>query len=75
MTVKQFDETKNLMTMTFNCLINKKLDFEIDQRHHNHFLEFLNDIKINFALKFTAGEKMAKGYTSKTVNKNMQKMK
>ena len=75
MTMKQFDEAKDLVTVILNCLINKKLDSEIDQRHHNHSLKFLNGIKINSVLKLTVDEKVAKEYTPKIVNKNMQRMK
>lgn len=32
------------------------------QHQHNHTLEYLNGIKINSAINFTAGKEVAKGY-------------
>ena len=42
--------------------------------HHNT-LEYLDGIKINSAIKLTAGKEVAKGYTPAVVNRNMQGIK
>ena len=73
--IKTFDEADELLTVTLNCHVTKKLDDSIDQRHHNHHLEFLNGIKTNSALKFTAGKEIAKGYAPAAVNRNMQEVR
>lgn len=71
--IKQFDETAdNLISVELICHINKKLDFETNQRQHNHSLEFLDSIKTNSALRLIAEEEIAKGYTPAAVNRNMQ---
>ena len=71
--IKRFDEaTDNLISVKLNCHINKRLDSEINQRQHNHTLEFLNNFKINSALKLAAGQEVTKGYTSAAVHRNMQ---
>lgn len=71
--IKRFDEaTDNLVFVVLSCHINKKLDSHINQRQHNHSLEFLDNIKINSALKITAGQEVVKGYTPAAVNRNMQ---
>lgn len=69
---KQFDKTDELLTVTLSCQINKKLDVSIDQRHHNHDLNFLNEIKTNSVLKITASNEIAKKYTPSAMNRNMQ---
>ena len=75
--IKRFDETAdNLVSVELSCHISKKLEFDsINQHQHNHFLELLDTIKTNSALKLTAGQEVAKGYTSATVNRNMQSVK
>ena len=66
--IKTFDKADELLTVTLNCHVNKKLDDSINQRHHNHHLEFLNDIKTNFVLKFIVDKKIAKNYASTAMN-------
>ena len=74
-TVKQFDEKNNLLNVIFSLHFNKKFDDDIDQRQHNHILQFFDDVKINFAIKQIADEEVAKKYTSTMINKNMQNIK
>ena len=75
--VKRFDETTdNLISVKLSCHINKKLDSDsINQRQHNHTLKFLNSIKINSAIKLSADQEVAKGYTPTAMNRNMQKVR
>lgn len=73
--IKRFDETTDsLVSVKLSCHINKKLDSSINQRQHNHTLEFSDGIKINSVLKTTADQKIAKGYISTAMNRNMQKI-
>lgn len=70
--IKRFDEAiDDLISVELNCHVNKKFDSEI-QRQHNHTLEFLDNIKINSVIKFSAEKEIAKGYTPAAVNRNMQ---
>ena len=69
--IKQFDEASNLLKVFLKLHVNKKLNNSVEQRQHNHTLEFLDDVKINSAIRFVAGQEMAKGYTPAVVNKNM----
>ena len=74
--IKRFDETTDhLLSVKLNCHINKKFDSAINQRQHNHTLKFFDSIKINFAIKLTADQKMTKKYTLVAMNRNMQKIK
>ena len=73
--VKQFDEKSNLLNVTLSLHLSKKLDDIIDQHQHNHILQFLDDVKINFAIKQIADEEMTKKYTSTVINKNMQSIR
>ena len=71
--IKQFNETnEGLLTVTLIRHINKKLDESINQLQHNHILEVVDSIKINFAIRLTADKEVAKEYTSGAVNRNMQ---
>lgn len=71
--VKTFDatETDRVLTVTLDLHLSKKLELS-HQSQHNHSLEELDGIKINSALKITAGGEVAKGYTPAVVNRNMQ---
>ena len=72
---KQFDEDGNLCTVTLNGHIDKKSATSDENSHqHNHTLEYLDNIKVNSALKLTAGKKVAKSYTPAIVNQNMQRV-
>ena len=73
--IKQFDEASNLVSVSLGLHLNKKLDDSMDQRQHNHSLEFLDDVKINSAIMLVAGQEVAKGYAPAVVNKNMQGIK
>lgn len=73
--IKQFDEANNLLSVALGRHFNKKLDDFVDQRQHNHTLEFLDDVKINSAIKSAAGQEVAKGYAPAVVNKNIQGIK
>lgn len=68
--MKQFDKSRNLLTVTLNCHTDKN-----QCRFHNHTLEYLDSIKINSAIKGTAGKEVAKGHASFAVNRNMQEVK
>ena len=70
--IKHFDESDNLLTVTLNCHVSKKNDAV---NEHNHTLEYLDTIKINSAIKLSAGQEVAKGYTPAVVNRNMQGVK
>lgn len=69
--VKTVDEADKLLTVTFTCHINKKSP----HRLHCHTLSELNGIKVNSALKITAGDEVAKGYGPAVINRNMQGIK
>ena len=73
--IKQFDEASNLLKIFLKLHVNKKLNNSMKQRQHNHTLKFLDDVKINSAIRFVAEQKMAKKYTLAVVNKNMQGIK
>ena len=70
--IKQFDEINELLTVTLSRHVNKKLDDSVNQLQHNHILEVVDNIKINSAIRLTAGKEVAKGYTPGDVNRNMQ---
>lgn len=70
--IKQFDEINELLAVTLSCHVNKKLDDSVNQLQHNHILEAVDNIKINSAIRLTAGKEVAKGYTPGDVNRNMQ---
>lgn len=67
---KQFDDSQNLLTVKLDCHTSQK-----SSQVHNHTLEFLDSIKINSAIKLTAGKEVAKGYAPSVVNRNMQGVK
>ena len=69
--LKSFDDADNLLTVRLYAYAEKKLD----QQEHNPTLEYLDGIKINSAIKLTAGKEVAKGYTPAVVNRNMQGIK
>ena len=71
--IKQFDEANNLLSVILSLHLSKKSD--VDQSQHNHTLEFLDDVKINSAIKLAAGQEVARGYAPAVVNKNMQGIK
>ena len=73
--IKQFDKASNLLKIFLKMHVNKKLNNSMEQRQHNHTLEFLDDVKINSAIKFVAEQKVTKKYISIVVNKNMQDIK
>lgn len=73
--IKQFDEANNLMSVSLGLHVNKKLNDSVDQRQHNHSLEFLDDVKINSAIKLVTRQEVAKEYAAAVVNKNMQSIK
>ena len=73
--IKQFDEANNLLRVTLSLHLSKKSDDAVDQRQHNHTLKYLDDVKINSAIKFAADQEVARGYAPAVVNKNMQGIK
>ena len=73
--IKQFDEASNLLKVFLKLHVNKKLNNSVEQRQHNHTLKFLDDVKINSAIRFVAEQEVVKEYTSAVVNKNMQNIK
>ena len=64
--IKQFDDINNLLTINVKLYVDK---------FHNHTLKFLNNIKINFVVKFATENEMIKEYVFAIINKNMQEMK
>ena len=67
---KHFDQDNQLLSISFDA--KKKPDF---LNQHNHILQEVDDIKINFALKATIDEEVAKEYHPVVINRNMQDIK
>jgi hypothetical protein len=68
---KQFNDVSELMTMQLSLHLDKKNEcFE-----HNHIIEYVNIIKINFEVKSTVSIEIFKNYTLVVVNRNLQKIK
>lgn len=69
--IKQYDEANQLALISLARRVQKSETSD----EHNHTLQDVNDIKINSALKLTAGSEVAKGYRPAVIKQNMQSIK